>query len=234
MVYSRHNRVEEQQEACQKAQHIAAVCEKFHITVDPVSWSEYGMQALVNVNNIEIGSLTELSQREGDDLLRQVQIKLFEAAALEAVHARPSMKAVMWSPVDILQPQKFLNLWIITLETEERIPIIELIKQGKRVYEHFMLDRDDKNQLTSLFGPISEGAAYHLGESITIKERDRQYTGEVLHILPPSKAFPGRKNASRGYHTVAGTTYTNDVAARYLVDCNDGFPHIVHQSQVVN
>ncbi len=233
MVYSRHNKVEEQQEARQKAQQITTACEQLSITLDPINWSEDGMQAVVKVNAIEIGSLTELCQRERDDLLRQIQIKLFEDAALKAIHAQPNLKAVMWSPVDILQPQKFLNLWIVTLETGERIPILELIKQGQRVYEHFTLNKNDKDQLSQLFGPGGEGA-YRIGESITIKERDRQYTGEVLYVLPPGKAFPGRKTASRGYHTIAGTTYTNDVAARYIVDCNDGFPHIVHQSQVVN
>jgi hypothetical protein len=233
MVYSRTNRVQEQQEACKKAEQITTACEQLHITLDPISWSQDGMQAQVKINNIQIGSLLELSQRQQDDILRQIQIKLFENAALKSIHAQPNMKAVMWSPVDILQPQVFLNLWIVTLETEERIPIIELIRQGQRVYEPFTLDKNDKNQIASLFGPAAEGA-YRLGETITIKERDRQYTGEVIYVLPPGKAFPGRKNASRGYHTVAGTTYTNDVAARYIVDCGDGFPHIVHQSQVVN
>jgi hypothetical protein len=79
---------------------------------------------------------------------------------------------------------------------------------------------------------VNEGE-YHLGDTVTIKEREHQYTGEIIYIIPPGKVFTSRKSASRGYHTIAGTAYTNDVASRYLVDCNDGFPHIVHQSQVI-
>ena len=161
-----------------------------------------------------------------------VQIKLLERAALEAIHARPGLKAVMWSPVEVVQPQEFLSLWIITLETDERIPITESIRQGQRFYEYFTLNRGDEHQLVALFGPASEGA-YHLGESITIKDRERYYTGEILYVIPPGKIIPNRKSTSRGYHTIGGTAYRNDVAARYIIDCNDGFPHIVYQSQVV-
>ncbi len=155
-------------------------CEQFQITLDPIDWQQFGMWAPVKVNNVEIASLLELRQRDSDDILRQVQIKLFAHAALQTLHARPGLKALMWSPVDVVQPQAFLSLWIITLETDERIPIIEAISNGQRVYEHYQFDGDDG-----------------------------------------------------GYHTIAGTAYTNDVASRYLVDCNDGFPHIVHQSQVI-
>jgi hypothetical protein len=45
--------------------------------------------------------------------------------------------------------------------------------------------------------------------------------------------FTSRKYASRGYHAISGTGSTNDVVVRYIVDCNDGFPHIVHQLQVI-
>ncbi len=132
----------------------------------------------------------------------------------------------------MVQPQAFLNLWIIILETDERIPIIESIRNGQRVYEHYRFDGDDEQQLAGLFGPVNEGE-YHLGDMVTIKERERQYTGEIVYIIPPGKMSSTRKPASRGYHTVSGAAYTNDVAARYIVDCNDGFPHIVHQSQVI-
>ncbi len=90
----------------------------------------------------------------------------------------------------------------------------------------------DEQQLARLFGPLNEGE-YHLGDTVTIKERERHYTGEIIYIIPPGKMVTSRKDASRGYHTIAGTAYTNDVVSRYLVDCNDGFPHIVHQSQVI-
>ena len=138
----------------------------------------------------------------------------------------------MWSPVDVVQPQAFLSLWVITLETDERIPIIESIRNGRRVYEHYRFDGDDEQQLAQLFGPVNEGE-YHLGDTVIIKERERQYTGEIIYIIPPGKMFAGRKYASRGSHTISGTAYMNDVVARYIVDCHDGFPHIVYQSQVI-
>jgi hypothetical protein len=232
MTYSRRNSADEQQEACQKARQITAICEQFQITLDPIDWQQFGMWAPVKVNTIEIASLLDLRQRDSDDILRQVQIKLLAHAALEAFHARPSLKVLMWSPVDVVQPQAFLSFWIITLETDVRIPIIESIKNGQRVYEHYQFDGADRQQLARLFGPVNEGE-YHLGDTVTIKEREHQYTGEIIYIIPPGKVFTSRKSASRGYHTIAGTAYTNDVASRYLVDCNDGFPHIVHQSQVI-
>ena len=232
MSYLRRNIVEEQQEACQKAQKITAICEQLHVTLDPIDWQHLGMQAPVKVNSIEIASLLDLGQRGSDDILRRVQIKLFERAALETIHARADLKAVMWSPVDVVQPQEFLNLWIITLETDERIPIIESIKNGQRVYEHYQFDGHNGQQLAKLFGPACEGE-YHLGDKVTIKERERQYTGEIIYIIPPSKTITSRKYSSKGYHTISGTAYTNDVASRYIVDCNDGFPHIVNQSQVI-
>ncbi|MFL5656877.1 MAG: hypothetical protein ACJ8CB_22180 [Ktedonobacteraceae bacterium] len=232
MTYSRRNSADEQQEACQKARQITAICGQFQITLDPIDWQQFGMWAPVKVNTIEIASLLDLGQRDSDDILRQVQIKLLAHAALEAFHARPSLKVLMWSPVDVVQPQAFLSFWIITLETDVRIPIIESIKNGQRVYEHYQFDGADRQQLARLFGPVNEGE-YHLGDTVTIKEREHQYTGEIIYIIPPGKVFTSRKSASRGYHTIAGTAYTNDVASRYLVDCNDGFPHIVHQSQVI-
>jgi hypothetical protein len=209
-----------------------AVCEQLHIALDPIDWQEDGMRTSVKVDNIEIASLLELSQRESDDILRLIQIKLFERAALESIHAGPGLRASMWSPVDVVQPQAFLSLWVITLETEVRIPIIESIKDGQRVYERYSLNPGDGEQLASLFGPLYEGE-YHLGDRITVKERDCHYSGEIIYIIPPGKTLTGRKYMARGYRTAAGTANTNDIAARYIVDCNDGFPHIVHQSQIV-
>ena len=228
MTYSRQNGVEEQQEACRKAKQIIALCEDLHITLDPIDWQHYGMRAPVKVNSIEIASLLALSQRTSNDILRCVQIKLFERAALESIHARAGLKALIWSPVEVVQPQAFLSLWIVTLETDERIPIMECIRNGQRVYEHYRLDPDDGQQLAMLFGPASEGE-YHLGERVTIKERERHYTGAILYIFPAGKVLPGRKDVSRG----SGTASSNEVASRYVVDCNDGFPHIVYQSQII-
>lgn len=233
MTYTRRNNINEQQEACQQAEQITAICKQFHITLDPIDWQQFGMWAPVKVNDIEIAPLLDLRQRESDDILRQVQIKLFAHAALETLHSRQGLKALMWSPVDVVQPQEFLSLWIITLETDERIPIIESIKNGQRVYELYRFDGEDEQQLAALFGPLNEGE-YHLGDTVTIKERERQYTGEIIYIIPPGKMLTNRKYASRGYHTISGTTSTNDVVvSRYIVDCNDGFPHIVHQSQII-
>jgi GAF domain-containing protein len=229
MSYSRINRAEEQQEACQKAKHITAVCKQFHITLDPIDWQQCGMWAPVKVNEIPIAYLLDFGQPDADDILRRVQIKLLERAALQSIHARPGIKASMWSPVDVVQPQPFLCLWVITLETNERIPIIEVIRDGQRVYEHYQFDRNNTDQKASLFGPASQGE-YHLGERITLKEHDHQYTGEILYIIPLGKTLTNRKPTSRGFNTLARTA--NEVTARYLVDCNDGFPHIVHQSQV--
>jgi hypothetical protein len=232
MTYSRRNIADEQQEACQKASQITEICEQFHITLDPIDWQQFGMLAPVKVNNISIASLLDLGHRDSDDILRQVQITLFAHAALETLHSRTGLKVLMWSPVDVVQPQEFLSLWIVILETDERIPIIEFIRNGRRVYEHYRFDGDDGEQLATLFGPINEGE-YHLGDTVTIKERERQYSGEIIYIIPSGKIFPSRKSASRRYQTTSGTVYTNDVVARYIVDCNDGFPHIVHQSQVI-
>src|SRR5579864_8561890 len=166
MTYLRQNSTDEQQEACQIAKQITAICQQFQITLDPIDWQQFGMRAPVKVNTIEIASLVDLGQRESDDILRQVQIKLFAHAALETLQNRAGLKALMWSPVDVVQPQAFLSLWIITLETDERIPIIESIRNGQRVYEHYQFDGDDGEQLARLFGPVNEGQ-YHLGDTIT-------------------------------------------------------------------
>ena len=232
MTYSHRNIAEEQIEACQKAKQITAICEQLHIKLDPIDWQNSGMRACVTVNTIEISDLLDLCQLDSASILRRIQIKLFERAALETIRAQPGHKALVWSPVDVVQPQEFSSLWVITLETDERVPIAEYIRNGQRVYEHYLFDGNDGQQLARLFGPMNEGE-YHLGDTVTIKERERQYTGEIIYIIPPGKVFASRKSVSRGYHTIAGTAYTNDVASRYLVDCNDGFPHIVHQSQVI-
>ncbi len=54
MTYSRRNSVDEQQEACQKAKQIAAICGQFHITLDPIDWQQFGMWAPVKVNTITV------------------------------------------------------------------------------------------------------------------------------------------------------------------------------------
>src|SRR5260370_157910 len=110
MTYSRRNSVDEQQEACQKAKQIAAICGQFHITLDPIDWQQFGMWAPVKVSTIEIASLLDLRQRDSDDILRQVQIKLFAHAALETLHSRPGLKASMCTHPDLFHPQPFLIL----------------------------------------------------------------------------------------------------------------------------
>jgi hypothetical protein len=233
MTYSHKNSVQEQKEACQQAKQITTICEQLHITVDPIDWQNCGMRACVTVNAIEISDLLDLSQQDSASILRRVQIKLLEHAALETMHAQPDLKAVVWSPIDVVQPQEFLSLWIITLETGKRITIAEYIRNRQRVYEHYEFNRDDGHYLVKLFGPVHTGE-YQLGEMVTIEEHERKYTGEIIYILPPSKAFTNRKYPSRGRHTILGKAYTNDVSSRYIVDCNDGFPHVVNQWQVIS
>jgi hypothetical protein len=231
MTYTRHNTVEEQQEARLKVSQIADICADLNLTLDPVDWQTYGMMAPVSINGIEIAPLMDLRQRGSDSILRCARIKLLERVALDTVKARSGLKATMWSPVEVVQPQAFLSLWAITLETDERIPVIESISDGQRVYEHYHFDRNDMQQLVGLFGPMSKGE-YVPGEQITIQDRDRRYTGEVIYVIPPGKAPVSRKYATRGFHSAPGPSSNSEVAARYIVDCNDGFPHIVNQSQI--
>lgn len=233
MVYTRRNIAEEQKEACQKAQQITALCEQFHITLDPIDWQNTGMRACVMVNGLKIADLLDLHQQDSASLLRQFQIKLFEQAALKAVQARPGIKAIMWSPVEVVQPQAFLCLWVVTLETGERVAIAEYIRNGQRVYEHVAFNGDDVNALTKLFGPAYTGE-YDYGEMVTIGEHEQRCTGEVIYILPPSKPDQHRINPSRGRHTMMGKVYTNDNTSRYIVNCHDGFPHVVNQWQIIS
>lgn len=233
MTYTYRNVAVEQKEACQQAQHITAICEEFHITLDPIDWQNAGMQASVMVNTLKIADLLELSRQDTASILRQFQIKLFEQAALKAVHAQPDLKALMWSPVEVVQPQDFSCLWIVTLETNERVAIAEYLRNGQRVYEHFAFDADDGNALAKLFGPVSTGE-YKLGATVTIGEHERRCSGEIISILPPSKAVTTSKYPSRGRHTISGKAYTNESASRYIVNCHDGFPHIVNQWQILS
>lgn len=232
MTYSHRNSAQEQKEACQQAKQITTMCEQLHIPVDSIDWQNYGMRARVKVNAIEIADLLDLGQQDSASILRRVQIKLLEHAALGTMHARPDLKAVVWSPLDVVQPQAFLSLWIITLETDERITIAEYLRNGERIYEHYAFNMDDGDSLVKLFGPVHPGE-YQLGETVTIEEHERQCTGEIVYILAPSKAFTNRKYPSRGRHTILGKVYTSDVSSRYLVDCHDGFPHVVNQWQVI-
>ncbi len=231
MTYSRSNQAEDQQEAYQKVKHITAVCEQLSIVLDPIDWQQSGKRALVKVHEIEIGHLLDFGQPSTDDILRRVRIKLLEHTALETAHARPGVKAQMWSPVDVAQPQPFLSLWIITLETGERVPITESIRDGQRVYEPYQFNRNDEHQLAALFGPASQGAS-HRGEKVTTREREHEYTGEIIYSTVSGKPLTNRKFASRGEHAGVRAASTNEMALQYIVDCNDGFPHIVYQSQV--
>lgn len=232
MTYSRRDSIEEQQMASHQAQHIATLCEQWSFTLDRIDWQQWGMQALVKVNGVEIAPLLELGQREHAELLRLIQIKLLERAALETIPTQPTLKALVWRPVVVVQPQAFLSLWIITLETDARIPIVELLRNGRRVYEFYPFDAGNRQQLAALFGKFHQGA-YNLGDRVTVKEHARLYSGVIIYSIPPSKELPGRKPLAKGFHTIAGTAYTNDVAATYLVDCQDGFPHLIQQSQIL-
>lgn len=157
-------------------------------------------------------------------------MKLFEHAALEALHAPSSLKALIWSPIEVLQPQAFLHLWIVTMETGERVPVIESLKNGHRVYEHYELDGSHE-QFLKLFGPLGNGK-HPLGERVTIQVREHQYTGEIVHILPLGKNPTYRKNASK-HAVMSEQIFFKDLIERYLVDCHNGFPYIVNQTQIV-
>lgn len=233
MTYSHRNIVEEQKEACQKVREITAICDKLSITLDPVDWQNFGMRAWVTVKTIKIADLVDLSQLDSDSILRRVRCKLLEHAALETMHARPGLKTVNWRPVEVVRPQAFLSLWILTMETHERIALAEYIREGQRVYERYELDIDDGQQLAQLFGPVHTGE-YHLGETVTVEERERTCTGKIIYILSPDKALTSRSSSSRGVRGIAGKAYTNEASTRYLIDCNDGFPHLVNQSQVIS
>lgn len=232
MTHSRRDMVEEQQEACQKAQHITAIYQAFQIALDPIDWQQFGLFALVKVNTIEIALLGDLWQRDKEDLLRQAQIKLLEHAALKVLPSRPDRRAVIWSPVDVLQPQTFLRLWIITFETGERIPVIEFLNDGQRTFAPFPFDGAQGRHLAMLFGPAIQGE-HCPGEVITIKARGQQYTGEIMYVIAHGTMSSPRRQATRGYSTASGTAFPNDEEPRYIVDCRDGFPHIAYQSQIV-
>src|SRR5260370_4071526 len=167
MTYSHRNSAQEQKEACQQAQQITTMCEQLHIPVDPIDWQNCGMRACVTVNTIEIADLLDLGQQDSAFILRRVQIKLLEHAALGTMHARPDLKAVVWSPLDVVQPQAFLSLWTITLETDERITIAEYIRNGQRIYEHYAFNMDDADSLVKLFDPVHT-VNYQLGATLTI------------------------------------------------------------------
>jgi len=233
MTYIRRNSAEEQKDASQKAQHLTALCEQLHITLDPIDWQNAGMQADVTVQTLKIADLSEMSRLDTAAILRQLQLKLFEQAAIKTVSARPGLKAVMWSPVEVVQPQAFLSLWIITLETDERVAIAEYLRGGQRVYEHFAFDGDNVNALVKLFGPIHTGE-YARGALVTIGEHERRYTGEIVSLLPPRTPYTRITSPSRGRHTILGKVYPNDSSSRYVVNCHDGFPHVVNQWQIMS
>ena len=211
MTYALQNRDREHQEACRKAAQLTASCEQLHIPLDAIDWQQLGMRASVKVDSIEIASLLTLSRCTSADLLRHIQIKLFEHAALKAIHARPNLKALIWTPVEVVQPQAFLNLWIVTTETDERVPIIESLQRGRRVYEPYRLDGSDE-QLLQLFGPMGEGT-YPLGKKVIFQVRERHYTGEIRSILSPGKNPLSRKYVSKGSPSMPGKVYVSESVA---------------------
>ncbi|GAC1358462.1 MAG: hypothetical protein NVSMB38_41530 [Ktedonobacteraceae bacterium] len=213
------------------AQQITTLCEALCITLDPIDWEHAGMRAEVRVNTLLISDLLDLGQLESDALLRRMRMKLLEHATWKAAGVQPGLRALIWSPLDVVQPQAFLSLWVLTMETHERIAVAEYLSNGARVYEHYAYDTSDEQQLRKLFGPLQSGE-YHLGETVTIEEHEQKYRGDIVYILAPGKPSTSRPHPSRGHHTILGKTYTNDASSRYVVACNDGFPHIVNQSQV--
>jgi len=232
MTHSRRDMTTEQQEARQKAEQIIAIYETFQITLDPIDWQHCGLFAPVKVKEIEIALLGDLWQRDRDDMLRQVQIKLLEQAALKALRPLADLRAMIWSPVEVLQPQAFLSLWIITFETNERVPVIEFLTDGQRTFAPFPFDGARGRHLALLFGPAVEGE-HRSGERVTIKERGQHYIGEIVYVIAHGTMPSTRRQATRGYRTASGHASPNDEEPRYIVDCRDGFPHIAYQSQIV-
>lgn len=232
MTHSRRDMTTEQQEACQKAQQISAIYEAFQITLDPIDWRQFGLFAPVKIKEIEIALLGDLWKRDRDDMLRQVQIKLLEQAALKTLQPQPNLRAMIWSPVEILQPQTFLSLWIITFETNERVPVIEFLSDGQRTFAPFPFDGARGRHLAQLFGPAIQGE-HHPGEIITIKERGQQYTGEIMYVIAHGTMPSTRRQATQRYRAASGPASPHEEEPRYIVDCRDGFPHIAYQSQIV-
>lgn len=70
----------------------------------------------------------------------------------------------------------------------------------------------DNNQV---WGPAGNGD-YAKGDMITFTERGKTFTGEVIHCTKPGPTVSGRY-----------------LPLTYEVDCNDGWPHIVSSSQIV-
>src|SRR6266566_4046532 len=94
---------------------------KCQITLEEYdSLHNFGMRAWVKVKAIKIADLVDFSQQDSASILRRIRCKLLEHAALETMHARPGLKTVSWRPVEVVQPQVFLSLWILTMETDER------------------------------------------------------------------------------------------------------------------
>src|SRR6266498_1905754 len=107
MTYSRRNSAEEQKEACQKAKQLTVICEKLHITLDPIDWQNSGLRACVTVNAIEISDLLDLGQQDSDSILLRIRIKLLEHAALETLRARQCIKISIRMTVFVLHPHVF-------------------------------------------------------------------------------------------------------------------------------
>jgi hypothetical protein len=69
--------------------------------------------------------------------------------------------------------------------------------------------------LDQLFGPSGHGD-YSPGDTITFTENGHTLSGEIIHCAAPQTTVRGRH-----------------LPTSYSVDCEDGFPHIVTQSQIV-
>lgn len=66
-----------------------------------------------------------------------------------------------------------------------------------------------------IWGPDGHGD-YANGDTITFTERGKTLSGEVIHCTKPGPTVSGRY-----------------LPLTYEVDCNDGWPHIVSSSQIV-
>lgn len=72
-----------------------------------------------------------------------------------------------------------------------------------------------EQNLDALFGASAQGN-YGPGDTLKFTEHGEEWTGTVVHVSQPSTTVMGRR-----------------MPLSYQVDCNDGIPHVVYSSQIL-